>query len=273
VRVVGLFALVVLGVPAWPAEATDFANRLDPPSGRHLLGTDQLGRDVLARVLGGIRWTVGLGLVAVVASLVVGLVVGLGTGWLDGTRARVVATLVQSVVDLVVALPALLVGLLVAAVLGPGVVPAVIALAVMGWAPFARLAHRLTVAARAEDWVLAARSLGAGPVWILRVHVLPAIAGPVREAFTARFVGAVLTLAGLSFLGLGVQPPTPEWGAMLAEGRTYAFVAPWLVVAPAAAVVLVSGLMSSGRRPRPRPSRAAWARPRRTRGSSVRSPG
>ncbi|MEJ2868055.1 ABC transporter permease [Actinomycetospora sp. OC33-EN08] len=240
-------ALLVIAVIEWPVEATDFANRLDPPSGTHLLGTDQLGRDVLARVLGGVRWTVGLGAGAVAVSVVVGVVVGLATGWLDGTRARVVATLVQSVVDLVVALPALLVGLVTAAVLGPGLVPAVTAIVLMGWAPFARLAHRLTVSVRGEDWVLAARSLGAGPVWILRVHVLPAIAGPVREALTARFVGAMLTLAGLSFLGLGVQPPTPEWGAMLAEGRTYAFVAPWLVAAPAAAVVLVSALAGRGR--------------------------
>ncbi|MDL5156479.1 ABC transporter permease [Actinomycetospora termitidis] len=240
-------ALVVVAVIDWPVEATDFANRLDPPSGTHLLGTDQLGRDVLARVLGGVRWTVGLGAAAVLVSVVIGTAVGLATGWLDGTRARIVGTLVQSVVDLVVALPALLVGLLVAAVLGPGLAPAMIALVVMGWAPFARLAHRLTVTARTEEWVVAARSLGAGPVWILRVHVLPAITGPLREAFTARFVGAMLTLAGLSFLGLGVQPPTPEWGAMLAEGRTYAFVAPWLVAAPAAAVVLVSALAGRSR--------------------------
>nr|WP_246326064.1 ABC transporter permease [Actinomycetospora corticicola] len=241
--------MLVVAVIDLPIDVTDFANRLDPPSGRHLLGTDQLGRDVLVRVLGGIRWTVGLGLVAVLVSLVLGAALGLATGWLDGTRARIVATLVQSVVDLVVALPALLVGLLVAAVLGPGLAPAILAIVVMGWAPFARLAHRLTVAARAEEWVLAARSLGAGPTWILRVHVLPAIAAPLREAFTARFVGAMLTLAGLSFLGLGVQPPTPEWGAMLAEGRTYAFVAPWLVLAPATAVVLVSALVGPVRRP------------------------
>ncbi|WP_433799050.1 ABC transporter permease [Actinomycetospora sp. CA-084318] len=236
--------VAVVGAIEWPAEATDFANRLDPPSGRHLLGTDQLGRDVLARVLGGIRWTLGLGLGAVVVSLVVGVGVGLVTGWLDGTRARIVATLVQSVVDLVVAVPTLLVGLLVAAVLGPGLTPAVLAIVLLGWAPFARLAHRMTVAARTEGWVLAARSLGAGPGRILRVHVLPAIADPLRAAVTARFVGAMLTLAGLSFLGLGVQPPTPEWGAMLAEGRTFAFVAPWLVLAPAGAVVLVAGLVA-----------------------------
>ncbi|MCD2189833.1 ABC transporter permease [Actinomycetospora soli] len=247
-RVLLVVVVAALGVVEWPTDATDVANRLDPPSGRHLLGTDQLGRDVLARVLGGIRWTVGLGFGAAVVSLVIGVGVGLLTGWLDGTRARIVGTLVQSVVDLVVAVPTLLVGLVVAALLGPGLTPAVLALVVLGWAPFARLAHRLTVAARAEGWVLAARSLGAGPTWILRVHVLPAIAEPLRAAFTARFVGAMLTLAGLSFLGLGVQPPTPEWGAMLAEGRTAVFSAPWLVVAPAGALVLVAGLVSRPRR-------------------------
>jgi peptide/nickel transport system permease protein len=258
-----MVVLLVVAAMDWSTEATDFANRLDPPSGRHPLGTDQLGRDVLARVLGGIRWTVGLGLAAVLVGLVLGVAVGLATGWLEGTRAWIVATLVQSVVDLVVGLPALLVGLLVAAVLGPGLTPAVLAIVLMGWAPFARLTHRLTVAARTEEWVLAARSLGAGPAWILRVHVLPAIAFPLREAFTARFVGAMLTLAGLSFLGLGVQPPTPEWGAMLAEGRTYAFVAPWLVLAPAAAVVLVSALVGPVRPGEGAARRSACRRPAR----------
>lgn len=229
-----LLVLAVVAVIDWPAEAVDFADRLAPPSSAHLLGTDVLGRDVLARVLGGVRYSLGLGLLALAVAAVVGTASGLASGWWP---ASPLARGVQAVVDVLVALPALLVGLVVAAVLGAGLVPALIAIVLTGWAPFARQTHRLTVAVRAEDWVLAATALGAGPARLLRHHVLPAIASPLLAAVAARFAGTVITLAGLSFLGLGIQPPTPEWGAMLAEGRTYVFVAPWLVAAPAAALV------------------------------------
>lgn len=226
--------LAVVAVIEWPAEAVDFANRLAPPSSAHLLGTDQLGRDVLARVLGGLRYSLGLGLLALALAVAVGTAGGLASGWWP---RHPLARGTQALVDVLVALPALLVGLVVAAVLGSGLAPALLAIVLTGWAPFARQAHRLTVAVRAEDWVLAATALGAGPGRVLRHHVLPAISSPLLASLAARFAGTVLTLAGLSFLGVGIQPPTPEWGAMLAEGRTYVFVAPWLVVAPAAALV------------------------------------
>ncbi|GAA4905414.1 ABC transporter permease [Actinomycetospora succinea] len=227
--------LVVVAVIDWPAEVVDFGDRLAPPSPAHLLGTDVLGRDVLARVLGGVRWSLGLGLLALVVATAVGTASGLASGWWPG---HPLGRGVQAVVDVLVALPALLVGLVVAAVLGPGLAPALLAVVLTGWAPFARQAHRLTVAVRSEGWVLAATALGAGSGRVLGRHVLPAVASPLLAAVAARFAGTVLTLAGLSFLGLGVQPPTPEWGAMLAEGRTYVFVAPWLVAAPAAALVI-----------------------------------
>ncbi|MEJ2884974.1 ABC transporter permease [Actinomycetospora aeridis] len=229
-----LVVLAVIGVVDWPTEAVDFADRLAPPSSAHPLGTDQLGRDVLARVLGGVRYSLGLGLLALAVAVAVGTASGLASGWWP---RHPLARGTQALVDVLVALPALLVGLVVAAVLGSGLTAALFAIVATGWAPFARQAHRLTVAVRGEDWVLAATALGAGPARVLGHHVLPAVASPLLASVAARFAGTVLTLAGLSFLGLGVQPPTPEWGAMLAEGRTYVFVAPWLVVAPAAALV------------------------------------
>lgn len=230
-------ALALVAMVDWPVTDVDFARRLAAPSTAHPLGTDQLGRDVLARVLGGVRYSVGLGAAALALAAVTGVAAGLVSGRLEDTRWRVAARAAQSAVDVLAALPALLVGLLVAAVAGPGLPSALLAVALSGWAPFARQTHRLTLAVHGEGWVTAATALGAGPTRVLVHHVLPAIAGPLLAVLPARFVGAVVTLAGLSFLGLGVQPPTPEWGAMLAEGRTYAFVAPWLVAAPAAALV------------------------------------
>jgi peptide/nickel transport system permease protein len=144
------------------------------------------------------------------------------------------------VADLLAALPTILVGLIAAAVLGPGLPSVLAAVCLVGWTPFARQAHHLTVRESGRDYVTAARSLGAGRVRVLARHILPNISGPLLAHVYLRFAGTLLTVSGLSFLGLGAQPPTPEWGAMVAEGRDYLFTAPHLVLAPAAAVVLVA---------------------------------
>lgn len=238
-------ALAVLGlavVALWPWDTTtpDYAARLRPPSLEHPFGTDQLGRDVAARVAGGLGLSVGLGLVAVVVCTVVGTLLGLATGWRDGPVARAV----DAVVDTLISVPTVLVGLVLATAFTPGFTPLLVAVLLTGWTPFARQAHRLTVARRSEGYVAAAVALGAGRRRVLLAHVLPGLVAPLAAQVPLRFANVVLSIAGLSFLGLGPQPPTAEWGAMLADGRDYAFSAPWLVLAPGGAVVLATATLA-----------------------------
>lgn len=228
-----LVALVVVAALPLDAVATDLTHRLAPPSVAHPLGTDHLGRDVLARLVVGLRTSVGLTLVATAGCAVLGTAAGLLSGYAGGA----VAGLVQRVVDVLVAVPTIIVGLVVAAVREPGTATVLIAVLITGWTPFARLAHHLTVRERAREYVEGAVAIGAGPVRIAVRHVLPNALRPLVAHGCLRFANVLLSIAGLSFLGLGVQPPTPEWGVMLAEGRQFLFAAPQLVLVPAVAVV------------------------------------
>jgi peptide/nickel transport system permease protein len=224
--------------------ATDFGAILAGPSPAHLLGTDQLGRDVLARLLVGARLTLGL----TAGTLLVTAALGTALGMVAGYRSwRVVVRLA----DALAALPPVLLGLLTAAVLGPGTASVAVAVCAVGWTPFARQTFHLTVREAARDYVTAARTLGAGPARVLARHIAPNIAAPLVAHLSTRFAGTLLTVSGLSFLGLGVQPPAPEWGTMVADGRAYLVSAPHLVLAPAVAVVLTATLATVlGRRGR-----------------------
>ena len=225
--------------------ATDFGAILAPPSAEHLLGTDQVGRDVLARLVVGARLTLGTTLLTVLVTGVVGIAVGLAAGY----RAGPVGGLVLRFVDLLAALPIVLFGLLATLVLGPGLGSLLAAVWLVGWTPFARQTYQLTVAEAGREYVEGAVALGAGTARVLGVHVLRNIAPALVAHACLRFAGTLLTVSGLSFLGLGVQPPTPEWGAMVAEGREFVFAAPHLVLAPSLAVVLVAGAATAlGRR-------------------------
>jgi peptide/nickel transport system permease protein len=228
-----LVALAVLAVLPLDAVATDLTDRLAPPSAAHPLGTDHLGRDVLARLVGGLRISMGLTLVATAGCAVLGTAAGLLSGYAGGVAGGIV----QRLVDVLVAVPTIIVGLIVAAVREPGTATVLIAVLVTGWTPFARLAHHLTVRERAREYVEGAVAIGAGPVRIAVRHVLPNALRPLVAHACLRFANVLLSIAGLSFLGLGVQPPTPEWGVMLAEGRQFLFAAPQLVLVPAVAVV------------------------------------
>ncbi len=239
-------ALVVL-VAVFPldAVATDLADRFAGPSLAHPLGTDHLGRDVLARLVDGAWISVGLTAAAVAACAVLGTAAGLLSGYAGG----LVGGLVQRAVDVLAAIPTIVVGLIIAAVREPGTSTLLLAVLVTGWSPFARLAHHLTLRERAREYVEGALALGAGPVRIAVRHVLPNALRPLVAHACLRFANVLLSIAGLSFLGLGVQPPTPEWGVMLAEGRQFLFFAPQLVLLPAAAVVAVAtGVTVFGRR-------------------------
>jgi ABC-type dipeptide/oligopeptide/nickel transport system permease component/ABC-type antimicrobial peptide transport system permease subunit len=228
-----LLTLVVAGLLRDPLQV-DTAARLLPPSAAHPLGTDALGRDLLARLGHGAVRTVGVAL-AVTAVCTV-------TGFLLGMAAHVGAGLTEAVSTL----PAVLAGLLVTAVTGPSVWGAALAVCLVGWTPYAAQAAALLEQERASGHMLASLSFGAGPGYLLRHHLLPAaLPGVLRNALL-RLPTTVLVLASLGFLGLGEQPPTAEWGRLLSENQPYVELAPWTVLGPAGALVLLSLLAVSG---------------------------
>jgi len=227
--------------------AIDPAARLLPPGPGHPLGTDRLGRDVLSRILYGGRVAVVVGAVAVAIGAGVGVTLGLVSGY----RAGRLDALLMRVVDGLMAFPALLLAILVVASLGPGHVQAMTAIGIVLIPVFARLARAQALAARAQEFVLAARAVGARDLRIIAVHILPNIAGPLLIQATVAFSGAVLAEASLSYLGLGTQPPTPSWGGMLQEARDVLFVGAWMAVWPGvaiAAAVLGWNLLGDGLR-------------------------
>jgi peptide/nickel transport system permease protein len=211
----------------------DTTGRLAPPSWAHPLGTDSLGRDVLARLGHGAPATLGVAVLVCVCSYLVAMAIG----FLPGT-ARGAAETANAV-------PPLIAGILVAAVLGPGTVGASVAVALVSWPALASHAGALVEEARASTHIEAGRALGASPWRILFRHVLPAVAGPVARNAVLRLPGIALALASLGFLGLGAQPPAPEWGLMLAESLPYLERAPWAALAPAVMMLLVAAFAVS----------------------------
>lgn len=228
-------AVVVVAVLPLDAVGTNLPDRFAGPSPQHLAGTDQLGRDVLARLVVGARLSIGFTVVALVLCAAIGTVLGLLAGW----AGRVVGQAFQRLIDVLVSIPAIVVGLVVVAASDdpPGLGTLLLAVVLTGWTPFARLTFQLALRERAREYVEGAVALGAGTGRIVFRHVLPNLMRPLCAHACLRFANVLLSIAGLSFLGLGAQPPTPEWGAMLAEGRQYMFVAPQLVLLPAVTVV------------------------------------
>ncbi|MDE2080665.1 MAG: ABC transporter permease [Burkholderiales bacterium] len=232
---VALAALAPLLAPASPT-AGDLAARLLPPSAAHWLGTDDQGRDILSRLLFGARITLAVvALVAVLAApigLLVGTVAGYAGGWVDAVLMRLT--------DLFLAFPRLILALAFVAALGPGLINAVIAIAITSWPPYARIARAETLGLRQADYISAVRLLGAGPWRIVLRHIMPMCLSSVIVRVTLDMAGIILTAAGLGFLGLGAQPPSPEWGAMIAGGRAYVIDQWWVAAAPGAAIFIVS---------------------------------
>jgi peptide/nickel transport system permease protein len=228
-----LLLVALLGPTLAPFDPTEqtLEHMLEPPGRTHWLGTDDLGRDVLSRLLYGARVSLGVGVLAVALSLslgvVLGLVSGYHAGWLDGAIMRVM--------DGLLAFPSIVLALAITAALGPSLQNAMIAIGIIGIPGFARLVRGQVLALRAQEFVEAARALGAGDGRIVAWHIAPGTMAPVVIHASLRLAFAVLTEAGLSFLGLGTQPPTPSWGAMLNTGREYLEMAPWLSLAPGAA--------------------------------------
>jgi peptide/nickel transport system permease protein len=243
-RGLGLSGLVLLGwgvlavlTPALPLapNAVQLSEILAPPGGAALLGTDELGRPVLDRLLLGARVSLGVGLGVVAVSAFFGIGIGLVSGYFGGLVDRVAGR----VIEVFLAFPGILLAIALAAVLGPGLENAVVALAAMGWVGFARLARGQVLSLREREHVLAARSLGSGHVYIMRRHLLPLLLAPLLVEASFGLAGVIVAEAGLSFLGLGVQPPATSWGSMIRDGVRYMLVAPHLVLAPGLALSLV----------------------------------
>ena len=225
----------------------DLALHLEPPSRAHPLGTDRLGRDVLSRLLYGARLSLAVGAAAVAGALAIGIVVGT----LAGYGGRLGDELLMRATDVLLAFPGILLAIALAAVLGPSARNVVIALAVMGWPAYARLVRAEIRTAAARESTRAAEALGATPLRVAVKHLWPSARAAIVVQAAFGVAGAIVAEASLSFLGLGPPPPTPSWGAMLAEGRSFLLIAPHLVIAPAAALgvtVLAIQLLGDGLR-------------------------
>ena len=225
----------------------DLALHLEPPSRAHPLGTDRLGRDVLSRLLYGARLSLAVGAAAVAGALAIGIVVGT----LAGYGGRLGDELLMRATDVLLAFPGILLAIALAAVLGPSARNVVIALTVMGWPAYARLVRAEIRTAAARESTRAAEALGATPLRVAVKHLWPSARAAIVVQATFGVAGAIVAEASLSFLGLGPPPPTPSWGAMLAEGRSFLLIAPHLVIAPAAALgvtVLAIQLLGDGLR-------------------------
>jgi len=220
--------------PQDPARIT-LPDRLHGPSSAHWAGTDELGRDVLSRLIYGSRISMLVGVCVVGASLAVGLVVGSIAGYYGGGIDRFVNVVVMNAF---LSLPGILIAIAFVAFRGPGIFNLVLALSLTGWVGYARLVRAQVLAAREREFIEAARALGASDQRIIVRHILPNIIQPVVVQAAIGMAGAVLAEATMSFLGLGVAPPTASWGAMLNDGRAHLFDSPHLVLFPATAVML-----------------------------------
>jgi len=213
--------------------------RLEPPSREHPLGLDDLGRDVLSRIVWGARVSLRVGFSVVILTSLVGVTLGAISGYFGG----IVDTLIMRLTDILMAFPGILLAIALVAVLGPNLNNVVLALATIGWVSYARLVRGQVLKVREMEYVTAARALGARSPRVIALHVLPNVINPVIVMATLGLAGAILAEAALSFLGLGVQPPTPSWGAMLTSGRRYLGLANHLAIYPGIAIMLaVMGL-------------------------------
>ena len=235
-------ALVLMGIFApWLSMgqsplSQDLAGRLGPPSSEHWFGTDELGRDILARTLYGAQATLAIVLLVSVIVVPIGLAVGTVAGYLGGW----IDTVLMRITDIFLAFPRLILALAFAAALGPGIENAVIAISLTSWPPYARIARSETMAIARSDFIQATVLQGASTWRVLFRHIVPLCVSSVIVRLTLDMAGIILTAAGLGFLGLGAQPPTPEWGAMVSSGRDVVLDQWWVATIPGLAIFIVS---------------------------------
>lgn len=219
--------------PYSPVEA-HLMNRLQPPTLAHPMGTDQLGRDILTRILYGARISLGIAVSVVSITLVIGTTVGVIAGYAGGWTDEAL----MRFVDILIAFPGILLALVIAGVLGPSLINIMIALAIVGWTGYTRIIRGSVLSVRKQEYIKAAQLMDVSRPRLLLRHIVPNVITPVVVLATMDMAYVILGTAGLSFLGLGAQPPTPEWGTMLAAGRKYIGTAWWVVTFPGLAIMI-----------------------------------
>lgn len=234
--ILAIFVVVALFAP-WIApenpNSQNLLGRLKPPGSdvrgiTYWIGSDELGRDLLSRVIYGARVSLMVAVLSVVGSGLVGTSLGMIAGYYRG----VTGTVIMRLVDIVLSVPAILLAIITVAIMGPGLVNVVIVLAFTRWPRYARVAYGQTLGLMSLPYVRLSQTMGAAGPWVIRRHILPNIIGPIMVVVTLEIGLMVLFEAGLSFLGLGVQPPTPSWGAILSSGRNYMTTAWWIAIFP-----------------------------------------
>lgn len=234
--VIAVMLVLTPWIAPYDPAAQDILRRLGSPSAAHWLGTDQLGRDVLSRVLYGGRFSVTMAAVTLVICAVVGTILGAISARAGGAADEMLMRLV----DLLVAFPDVVIALFLISVFGPGYGTLIAALTITGWTPFARLMRGLTLEINAKEYIEAAEALGCSRWFIIFRHIVPNTLGPIFAISFLRFGHKLITVGALSFIGLGVQPPDSDWGAMLSDARNFMDRMPWLMIAPGLAVFVTA---------------------------------
>jgi peptide/nickel transport system permease protein len=228
------FVIAPLVSPFDPAQV-EMGKRLQPINAEHLLGTDHLGRDILSRILSGAQTTVGTSLLVLGITILIGLPIGLFAGYIGGVIDR----LIMRVSDTFLAFPDYIVAIVLSGLLGPGMLNLMFAIVTVKWVGYTRLVRSTVLSEKQKDYVSVAKINGMRPFRILLKHMLPHVIGNVMVLATLDMGKIILLIASLSYIGLGAQPPTPEWGAMLNEGKAYFYHAPQLMIIPGLSIMLV----------------------------------
>ncbi len=229
-----LIALLAPVISPYPFEETDLYNTFDTPSKAHLFGTDELGRDILSRLMVGTRYSLRIGLLSVAFSAIIGIALGCISGYFGGRTDGII----MRVMDVFSAIPPLVLAIAICAVLGPGINNCILSIAVSGVPTFVRMARASVLNMRKVEYLEAATSINCSTAQIIVKHILPNILAPLIVLMTMQVATNILTASQLSFIGLGVQPPNPEWGAMLAGGRNYIRNYPHMVIFPGVVIML-----------------------------------
>jgi peptide/nickel transport system permease protein len=238
--IIATFAVCAIFAPLFsPYDplAQTLGSRLEPPSAQHWLGTDQLGRDIASRLLYGARISLVIGVVVVALAGLFGTFVGLVAGYVGGLADEALMRLTE----VFLAFPPLILAMAIAGALGPSLTNAIIAIAAVTWAVYARLARGQVLSLRRREYVEAARSIGASRTRVLARHLLPNAVAPLLVQASFDMGAAIIAAAGLSFIGFGAQPPTPEWGVMISEGRNFISTQPWLSLFPGLTILFAVG--------------------------------
>lgn len=236
--VIVLFVLGAVFAPMltpYEYDSISLAGRLEPPSAEHLLGTDEGGRDILTRMLYGSRVSLLIGIVPTLLSMVVGTLAGMVAGYVGGK----VDTVIMRVADIVLSFPTMLLAMVVMYTLGDGTINVFLTMVLVGWAGVARVVRSETLKLKESEYVEAARIMGVRRARIILRHVLPNCLPTIIVLFTLNIPSSILTESSLSFLGMGVQPPSASWGLMVSAGRAFLYHAPWLCFAPCAAIMII----------------------------------